>query len=313
MISVTITDRSGRTLSGQTVEAFWISIAHARPFSVGINCALGAKDMAPYIEELSKVAPTRISCYPNAGLPNQFGAYDELPAQTAALLEDFAPTRLGQHRRRLLRHDAGSHRGDRGGRRASASRRLSERSRRLPTFGAYRTWIDFCGRFSGLEPLTIRPDIELPDDRRADQRHRLGEIRAPDQGRRLRDGRGGRARPGARRREHPRRQHGRRHARLRAGDDDVSELPGDRAGSRARAVHGRQLEVVGHRGRAQVRPGQAHRQLDQPEGRRGRLPRQGALDPPLRRRRDRDGLRRTGTGRDGRAQGRRSASGRSGC
>jgi 5-methyltetrahydrofolate--homocysteine methyltransferase len=90
LISVTITDRSGRTLSGQTVEAFWIAVAHARPFSVGINCALGARDMAPYIEELSRVAPTRISCYPNAGLPNQFGAYDELPAETSALLGDFA-------------------------------------------------------------------------------------------------------------------------------------------------------------------------------------------------------------------------------
>ncbi len=90
LISATITDRSGRTLSGQTVEAFWISIAHARPFSVGLNCALGARDMAPYLEELSKAATTRISCYPNAGLPNQFGAYDELPEQTSALLHDFA-------------------------------------------------------------------------------------------------------------------------------------------------------------------------------------------------------------------------------
>ena len=71
--------------------------------------------MAPYIEELSKVATTRISCYPNAGLPNQFGAYDELPAQTAALLDDFAAPRLGEHRRRLLRHHAGAHRRDRGG------------------------------------------------------------------------------------------------------------------------------------------------------------------------------------------------------
>src|SRR5437762_916521 len=90
MISVTITDRSGRTLSGQTVEAFWISIRHANPFSVGINCALGARDMAPYIEELAQVATALISCYPNAGLPNAFGAYDELPAETSALLGDMA-------------------------------------------------------------------------------------------------------------------------------------------------------------------------------------------------------------------------------
>jgi 5-methyltetrahydrofolate--homocysteine methyltransferase len=90
MISVTVTDRSGRTLSGQTVEAFWISIAHARPFSVGINCALGARDMAPYVEELARIATTRISCYPNAGLPNAFGAYDEQPSETAGLLRDYA-------------------------------------------------------------------------------------------------------------------------------------------------------------------------------------------------------------------------------
>ena len=83
MISVTITDRSGRTLSGQTLDAFWSSIAHAKPFSVGINCALGARDMRPYIEELAHVATCHVSCYPNAGLPNAFGEYDEQPAETA--------------------------------------------------------------------------------------------------------------------------------------------------------------------------------------------------------------------------------------
>ncbi|MBY0395899.1 MAG: homocysteine S-methyltransferase family protein, partial [Thermoleophilia bacterium] len=75
MISATITDRSGRILSGQTVEAFWISIAHARPFSVGLNCALGAADMRPYVAELSRVATCWTHCYPNAGLPNAFGEY----------------------------------------------------------------------------------------------------------------------------------------------------------------------------------------------------------------------------------------------
>jgi 5-methyltetrahydrofolate--homocysteine methyltransferase len=90
LISVTITDKSGRTLSGQTVEAFWTSVAHARPLSVGINCALGAEDMRPYMEELSRIADTFTSCYPNAGLPNAFGGYDETPAHMAALLGDFA-------------------------------------------------------------------------------------------------------------------------------------------------------------------------------------------------------------------------------
>ncbi len=90
MISVTITDKSGRTLSGQTVDAFWVSVAHARPLSVGINCALGAREMRPYLVELARLADTHVSCYPNAGLPNAFGEYDEQPADTSALLRGFA-------------------------------------------------------------------------------------------------------------------------------------------------------------------------------------------------------------------------------
>ena len=90
IISGTITDASGRTLSGQTVEAFWNSIRHARPFAVGLNCALGGREMRPYIEELARVADCYISCYPNAGLPNAFGEYDETPHDTACILEDFA-------------------------------------------------------------------------------------------------------------------------------------------------------------------------------------------------------------------------------
>ena len=90
MISVTITDRSGRTLSGQTIDAFWVTIAHAHPFSVGLNCALGARDMRPYLAELARIAECYISCYPNAGLPNAFGQYDEKPAETSAYLREFA-------------------------------------------------------------------------------------------------------------------------------------------------------------------------------------------------------------------------------
>lgn len=90
MISGTITDASGRTLSGQTVEAFYTSVAHARPLSVGLNCALGAKEMRPHIEELSNIASCYISAYPNAGLPNAMGEYDETPEQTAHFLEDWA-------------------------------------------------------------------------------------------------------------------------------------------------------------------------------------------------------------------------------
>lgn len=92
MLSATITDASGRTLSGQTIEAFWYSVAHARPLSVGINCALGASEMRPYIESLAKIADCAISCYPNAGLPNPLSetGYDETPSTTSGFLQEFA-------------------------------------------------------------------------------------------------------------------------------------------------------------------------------------------------------------------------------
>ena len=90
MISGTITDASGRTLSGQTLEAFYTSVMHAKPLSIGLNCALGAKEMRPHIEELSNLASCYVSAYPNAGLPNAMGEYDESPEQTAHFLEDWA-------------------------------------------------------------------------------------------------------------------------------------------------------------------------------------------------------------------------------
>jgi len=90
MISGTITDASGRTLSGQTLEAFYISVKHAKPLSIGLNCALGAKEMRNHIEELSQVAECYTSAYPNAGLPNAMGEYDEQPEETAHYLEEWA-------------------------------------------------------------------------------------------------------------------------------------------------------------------------------------------------------------------------------
>ena len=90
MISGTITDLSGRLLSGQTPSAFWNSIRHAAPFSVGLNCALGAKEMRAHIAELSRIAGTLVCAYPNAGLPNEFGLYDESPEFMAGLLAEFA-------------------------------------------------------------------------------------------------------------------------------------------------------------------------------------------------------------------------------
>ncbi|MDB5203084.1 MAG: 5-methyltetrahydrofolate--homocysteine methyltransferase [Ferruginibacter sp.] len=90
MISGTITDASGRTLSGQTLEAFYVSVMHANPLSVGLNCALGAAEMRPHIEELSQLAGCFTSAYPNAGLPNAFGEYDEQPHETAHIIEEWA-------------------------------------------------------------------------------------------------------------------------------------------------------------------------------------------------------------------------------
>ena len=93
-LSVTIVDLSGRTLSGQTVDAFWTSVRHAQPLLVGVNCSLGAAEMRPHVEELARLASTYVSSHPNAGLPNAFGGYDEQPAETAALLRGFAEAGL---------------------------------------------------------------------------------------------------------------------------------------------------------------------------------------------------------------------------
>jgi 5-methyltetrahydrofolate--homocysteine methyltransferase len=145
MLSVTITDKSGRTLSGQTVEAFWNSVSHAKLLSVGINCALGGRQMRPYIEELSRVAPVYISCHPNAGLPNAFGGYDETPPETSAVLRDFAANgwlnivggccgTTPDHIRMIAESVHGL--------------RPRAPSRPEPYL-----------RLSGLEPLTFRPDI----------------------------------------------------------------------------------------------------------------------------------------------------------
>jgi 5-methyltetrahydrofolate--homocysteine methyltransferase len=144
MISGTIVDASGRTLSGQTTEAFWHSVAHARPLSVGLNCALGAVQLRQYVQELSRVAPVFVSAHPNAGLPNEFGQYDDTPEHMATVLREFAEHGLvnfvggccgttPEHIRAI---------GD-------AVRGLAprERPQREPKL-----------RLSGLEPLTIGPD-----------------------------------------------------------------------------------------------------------------------------------------------------------
>ena len=116
MISGTITDLSGRTLSGQTPTAFWHSLRHARPFTIGLNCALGASAMREPLAEISGVADTFVCAYPNAGLPNEFGLYDETPDANGGRDRRLRARRPRQCRRRLLRLDARAHRRDRRGR-----------------------------------------------------------------------------------------------------------------------------------------------------------------------------------------------------
>jgi 5-methyltetrahydrofolate--homocysteine methyltransferase len=151
MISGTVTDRSGRILSGQTMEAFWRSIAHARPLSVGLNCALGAAAMRPYVSELAELADCAVSCYPNAGLPNAFGEYDELPDQTAAELREFAESGLVN----IVGGCCGTT--------PAHVRAISEfvrglKPRRLPNFATDSLKLRNESHFSGLEPLTIGRD-----------------------------------------------------------------------------------------------------------------------------------------------------------
>ena len=147
MVSVTITDQSGRTLSGQTIEAFWHSIADADPFSVGINCALGAKQMRPYIEELSTLAPVYISCHPNAGLPNAFGGFDETPELMAADLREFA----GNGWLNIVGGCCGST--------PEHIAAIAGAVRDLPPHTVVEP--DHATRLSGLEPLTIRPELNF--------------------------------------------------------------------------------------------------------------------------------------------------------
>src|SRR5580700_697502 len=147
IVSVTIVDRSGRTLSGQTVEAFWTSVSHMPLLAVGMNCALGARQMRPFIEELAHLAPIPIVCYPNAGLPNAFGGFDETPERMAADLGEFARNgwlniaggccgSTPEHIRTI----------------GEAIRGVAPRV--MPKPPAY-------SRFSGLEPLVFRPDTNF--------------------------------------------------------------------------------------------------------------------------------------------------------
>jgi 5-methyltetrahydrofolate--homocysteine methyltransferase len=144
MASVTISDRSGRTLSGQTLEAFVISVSHAELFSLGINCALGPAMMRPYVEELSQLTPLRTSCYPNAGLPNEFGGYDETPEEMARALGEMA----GCGWLNIVGGCCGTTPDHL---RAIARAMQGRPPRKPPAVEPY-------SRYSGLEPLVLRPE-----------------------------------------------------------------------------------------------------------------------------------------------------------
>ncbi|MGQ0553593.1 MAG: methionine synthase [Planctomycetota bacterium] len=149
LLSVTITDQSGRTLSGQTLEAFWISVEHARPLAVGLNCALGAKEMRPYVAELSALADCFVSAYPNAGLPNAFGGYDQAPSDTGGHLGEWARSGLvnlvGGCCGTTPEHIAAV---------AQAVAGLPPRARPAPGRVS-------ATRFSGLEPYVLRPETNF--------------------------------------------------------------------------------------------------------------------------------------------------------
>ncbi len=144
MLSVTIVDKSGRTLSGQTIEAFWTSIAHCRPLSVGLNCALGAAEMRPHVEVLSRLAPALVSCYPNAGLPNAFGGFDEAPEDLALVLGDYA--------REGLCNILGGCCGTTDQHIRAIAKAVEHIAPRVPAVS------DGLTRYSGLEALTLRSD-----------------------------------------------------------------------------------------------------------------------------------------------------------
>src|SRR6056300_1153586 len=147
MISGTITDRSGRTLSGQTTEAFWNSLRHVKPFAVGLNCALGADEMRPYATEIARIADTHVCIYPNAGLPNEFGEYDQLADEMATIVGEFAEAGLvnilGGCCGTTPEHIA-----------AIAKAAGQNKPRAIPQIEAKM-------RLSGLEPFTLSDDIRF--------------------------------------------------------------------------------------------------------------------------------------------------------
>ena len=288
MISGTITDRSGRLLCGQTPAAFWTSVRHAAPFSIGLNCALGAGEMRAHIAEIARVADTLVCAYPNAGLPNEFGGYDESPAFMASLLGEFADAGLvnlvggccgttPEHIRAIARAVAGN---------------------------GWRSIPELPKPAATLRPRSVRahPGDSVRQCGRAHQRHRFGEISQACHFRRLRGRARHCARPGGERRADHRREHGRGSSTLEkamttflnliAAEPDIARVP----------VMVDFLQVLGDRGRPQMPARQGGGQFDIAQGRRSRIHRACEHRATLRGRRGRHGVRRARPGRDGGAQ-----------
>ena len=147
MLSGTVIDVSGRNLSGQTTEAFFNSLAHARPFCIGLNCSLGAKEMRPYIETMASIAGTLVSSYPNAGLPNEFGEHDQGPEEFAAYLKEFAASGFVN----IIGGCCGTT--------PEHIRTLAEAVKDIPPRQVPQ--IETLSRYSGLEPLTVTPELNF--------------------------------------------------------------------------------------------------------------------------------------------------------
>jgi len=282
ILSGTITDASGRTLSGQTTEAFWNAIRHAQPLAVGLNCALGGKDMRPYIAELARLADCHVSCYPNAGLPNAFGEYDEKPEDTAAILAEFADAGLVNL--------VGGCCGTTPDHIRAIAEAVTGKPPRVPAKPA-----PAC-RLSGLEPFNITAEtlfVNVGERTNITGSARFRElIKAEDYGAALAVAL----------------QQVEAGAQIIDVNMDEGMIDGvaamrrfsepDRCRARHRAGPGddRFLQMGGHRSGPAVCAGQTHRQLDFHEGRRGEVHPRGPPVPPVWRRRRGHGLRRTGAG-----------------
>ena len=220
-ISGTITDLSGRMLTGQTAEALWHSVRHAKPFAIGLNCALGAKELRPYVDELSQVADTLVSAHPNAGLPNEFGGYDDGPDSMAETIGEFARSGLvnivggccgttPEHIKAFVKAIAGR----------AAARRSGEAE---------------ISAAVGPRAVHAHAGDEFRQYRRAHQHHGLRQVPQADRRQRLRSGARRGAHAGRERRADHRHQHGRGPDRFRSGDAPLPLSHRGRARHRARA------------------------------------------------------------------------------